>query len=673
MAGMARKSLVGKEGNSRTSVSRLLAQKEEERMLRVSVLPEDEPQGPVPMIEHWLFNGVIMSGICVNALQMGLELQFEGDPWDTVWLICENFFTAFFLGELLIKLPKMGFRKFFSAKANILDFIVVVVAVVDNWFLTYVISGGDSGGMGFISLLRLIRLGRILKLLKAKKELMMLIEGILSSIKSMFWLSILLAILIFIVSIVFVKFIGRSGVYDDDAIDIEYYFGDMLKASVTGLNLAMMADWGVILRPIIKRQPVFALVVGVYVGISCFGIMNAIIGVIVTRTSEAAAEAQAEDELGFRMRQMEFVESIQDIIYEIDIDGDGTVSPEEIAGAEDNEVLKEALEAVDVPLGFSMGELHCMLDKDGDGELTKGEFSQGMKRLIFSNDFQRQCLLMLAVAQQKRKLYEVKVGIDEEVGILKEKIDRLPDQFDAILTKAIARGGFGSGPPADPDKILPDSACEGMGNYSRQICMNADDAKLRDGGLPGSVAEANIVNAGKNNATVPVSQQVAARAAHNNATAHALAEVSQAFATAAQYCSGDKPIPMPVYNQASYSDGFNRPSPMRLLPGIVNQNIIQVPNEATSPGSPIRHMTGAGGPRGPDATIPAMVLPNGNGLPGSPTMQNFSNQANPQRMPNNQAWMQDGSMQGDGKGGGKGGGQGAGRSPFGGTTTVSIV
>merc|ERR1712139_492354 len=100
----------------------------------------------------------------------------------------------------------------------------------------------------------------------------------------------------------------------------------------------------------------------------------------------------------YRQGQIAFVESIKDIIYEIDEGGDGTVSPEEIAEAGDNEQLVEALAMIELPTGFSMLELHCMLDKDGDGELTKAEFGQGMRRIIFSNDFQRQCLLQLSVA-----------------------------------------------------------------------------------------------------------------------------------------------------------------------------------------------------------------------------------------------------------------------------------
>merc|ERR1719160_1085795 len=138
-----------------------------------------------------------------------------------------------------------------------------------------------------------------------------------------------------------------------------------MKAAITSANLALLIDFGVIFRPLLKFQPVLAVAIGIYVGVSCFGIMNAIIGVIVTRTSAAAAEAEAEDRLQFQNRQMAFVESMKDIIYEIDTDGDGTVSPQEMADASEHEELLEALASCDLPVGFSALELHCMLDKDG--------------------------------------------------------------------------------------------------------------------------------------------------------------------------------------------------------------------------------------------------------------------------------------------------------------------
>jgi len=481
--------------------------------------PEEEEEEEKTLVDHWLFNTIIMTGIVLNSLQMGAELQFTGEPFDTIYSILEHFFTAFFLLELCIKLPVMGPRAYFAEKANWLDTLVVIVAILDNWILPMVLTG-DGADIGFISILRLVRLSRILKLLRSNRNLMMLIEGILSSIRAMFWLSILLGILIYTVSIVFVKFIGSEKEAYGDEMDVDKYFGSMLRASVTGMNLAMMMDFEKIFRPILMTQPLFALAILVYLGVSCFGIMNAIIGVIVTRTSQALAEAEAEDQLEFRNRQMEFVESIKDIIYEIDTDGDGTVSPEEIDQASDNEQLQEALSCCDLPAGFSMGELHCMLDKDGDGELTKGEFQQGMKRMIFSNDFQRQCLLSLGVAQTKRKLYQMKQDLADEFTNIHDKIDKLPLQVAQAMASAGGgmggMGGMGGGfsdiggfgaliPPATPGSV-PSSDKEGK-TSKPGTAPEGQIVKAEDAHIAGHVGDTAKISGLTNQAMLALSQK----------------------------------------------------------------------------------------------------------------------------------------------------------------------
>merc|ERR1719421_1087015 len=107
--------------------------------------------------------------------------------------------------------------------------------------------------------------------------------------------------------------------------------------------------------------------------------MNAIIGVIVTRTAEASDQSKQDDLYEYRMNQMDIVENIKEIVYSIDTSGDGCVSKDEICAAEDNEELKAVLEEVELPYAFSLEDLHTMLDKDGDGELSAAEFFIGMR------------------------------------------------------------------------------------------------------------------------------------------------------------------------------------------------------------------------------------------------------------------------------------------------------
>jgi len=230
------------------------------------------------------------------------------------------------------------------------------------------------------------------------------------------WLSVLLGILIYTVAICFVLFIGSSDAYPPEEFDNKMYFGDMVAACMTGLNLALMSDWVYVIRPLVKYQPHFALCITIYVGIASFGIMNAIIGVIVARTSQASKEAEVEDHIKHQNEQMEFIAEVSQIVYELDCDGTGSISREEMKEADQDEDLREALDMVELPFAFKMSDLHTMLDKDGDGELSKSEFYIGMKRLIFSNEFQSQCLIMLAIAQSKRRVTDFRYMAEENFG-----------------------------------------------------------------------------------------------------------------------------------------------------------------------------------------------------------------------------------------------------------------
>jgi len=368
-------------------------------------------------VERDTFVMVIMAGICINAVQMGLELQFRGDDMKLVWRICENFWTGFFLVEMIMKWYYLGLPAYFKNKANIMDFVIVSVAILDTWCLSIILSASEMKQLGFLQVLKLVRLARILKLLRLKRELAMLIDGIASSISSMAWLGVLLAILIYTSAICFIQFIGESDLYTAEIASGEFdnkaFFGDMVSACMTGLNLALLVDWTAVIRPVLKHQPHFALFIGVYVGAASFGIMNALIGVIVSRTSKAAEASALASHEEHQKEQMKFVSNIGKIIYEIDTDGGGTISQEEIEQAEGHEDLNNMLNLVDLPWGFTLGDLHTMLDKDGDGELSKSEFFVSMKRLIFSGEFQRECVLLLAVSQSKRKMYAMKHEMEE--------------------------------------------------------------------------------------------------------------------------------------------------------------------------------------------------------------------------------------------------------------------
>merc|ERR1719162_517881 len=104
-----------------------------------------------------------------------MELQYFTGAWETVWLIFENFFTFFFLCEMITKFVMDGVLDYFSQGANRFDFIIVMSAILDTWLLAAIMSPEEKEKLSFLSIVKLVRLGRILKLLKMKRQLSLLV------------------------------------------------------------------------------------------------------------------------------------------------------------------------------------------------------------------------------------------------------------------------------------------------------------------------------------------------------------------------------------------------------------------------------------------------------------------------------------------------------------------
>lgn len=387
--------------------------------------------------ENIIFKGIFLGGVFFNAAQRGIELEYRDGIWETIWMLLDHFFTAFFLIEMCISLWVLK-RKYFSSVANCIDCGVVLAMIADNWVFSFVLDDGPDTGV--LSIVRCLRLVVLLRLFKANAEIKLLLDGTLSALWSLVWLAILVGLVIYTGAVIFVTFIGRSEAYPPGEFDQHKYFGDLSNACVTGLNLALMsdADWSSVLRPVIKRQPLAAVGICAYVAISFIGILNAIIGVIVTRAGQAIRQAEADSQARLQQQKVLRAETLKDLVYNPDGNGETVATPEGIATAVMNEQLNRTLRALEFPQGFTAAELHCMLDKDGDCNMSKQEFDGSVRTLLASNDFQRHCLLMLSVAEHKRKLFEFRCGLDEQFEYMNSKIDSLPDKFAEMLADKFA-------------------------------------------------------------------------------------------------------------------------------------------------------------------------------------------------------------------------------------------
>lgn len=291
--------------------------------------------------------------------------------------------------------------------------------------------------------------------------------------------------------------------YSDDPDDIDsakdvanwnnyVYFGTMLRSMFTLFNIVILAEFPEIGRPMIEKQPGMIVFFVIFIVFTTFGVLNVIIGVIVDNTMEAAKSMEKDLDDKEKKAKIALLTRIRDMVFALDKDESGSISVEEIEEGWQEPQLRELLADINLPKGWTPGELMCLLDADGDGELTFEEFMRSFYRLIASDPFQQSCCMHASLNEVKQELKSSGKEREESEKELKEQISKLEEKMDKRLAKIermLTR--FGS----DAYGGRPDSDLNGTaygdpkrpGSRNRRLSPAADFDPYRANGQSGNV------------------------------------------------------------------------------------------------------------------------------------------------------------------------------------------
>lgn len=435
------------------------------RGLRLEPDPQEHVSSWGWIVDHPVFKHSVDAIILFNLLQMGVSLELRGSDWEPFWKFGDIFATAVFFAEMVVCVCAKRWV-YFQSNQNIIDFGIAWFGVLD--ILLQVILQSENQ-IRVIQVFRVVRLARIAKLLRIFPAFGVILHSMTASLTALFWLLLFLCIVLYAVGIGCVILIGGkdSGypAYSPDESKLVdealgtfnnfKYFGTLWRSTLTLFNLTLMSEVDTILRAVSSVQPWASCFIALFIMVMSLCILNTIIGVIVDKTVSAVLFDEGSLDRA-RKRQCDAIAEIAELMFELDEDENAEISLTELKQGSQNPVLQHLLREIDLPAGFSVEELFNMLDTDYNGIVTRTEFIGGMFRLVYSNEFQRECLARVGETYVKHCVRSMK---DEIIQEMRQENDKLLHEVKQMMCSVFSKV-HGSTPCENdaPDACI--STCE---------------------------------------------------------------------------------------------------------------------------------------------------------------------------------------------------------------------
>jgi len=392
-----------------------------------SVEVDDDQPSNVHWIDATKTNVGIGVLIVLNAITIGLETDWgsrDGGISDRmVWYAMELFFCIAFSAELFMRM-KVHKLRFFCDGWNLFDFVLVAFAIMEV-FLALLGAESSFKIFGTLRVVRMFRLVRLIRLLKMFKELWLVVNGLMESLKTLGWVSILLLLFLYIMAIFTTMQIGQAHhLYDDyrrtsGGWDHEEYFGDVPRSMYTLFQVLTLENWADgIARHVMSKQPEMVFFFVIFLMFTSFGIMNLVVGVIVENTLSASRNNEEKIKKMQEKERTRVLQHLRDIFLIADEDGSGTLTLEEFEQALKKPDIENRLKLIELETKNAM-ELFYILDHDGSKELSVDEFIGG-------------CVRLKGTAKSKDLL-----AVQISVETLSKRLDQLEDKLEASENKVM--------------------------------------------------------------------------------------------------------------------------------------------------------------------------------------------------------------------------------------------
>jgi Ion transport protein len=150
-------------------------------------------------------NYLILAAVIINTIALSMDhYRIDQQTYNNLQLINE-FFTFFFITEIILKILGLGIKKFLRDFMNYLDTVVVCLSLME----ILVIAGGSSAISAF-RVIRVFRVFRIMKLFRYLKSMNHIIKLISKSFPNVIYVFLLLLLFLIIFTLLGMQLFGGA-------------------------------------------------------------------------------------------------------------------------------------------------------------------------------------------------------------------------------------------------------------------------------------------------------------------------------------------------------------------------------------------------------------------------------------------------------------------------------
>jgi len=427
---------------------------------RTAKLEETADWGTLRRKCYWLlrnqwFEAIVSTLVFSNLVLIIYEADYEAQCYpkyfddyescpfrssEIVWVrTCNLVLLNVYTFEAILRI--FVFRRQFPFSSwNQLD-----VLVCSTGWIGVIFTG--SINLAFLRIFRVGRLARAFRFLFRIRELYLLLNGVLSSLKAIFFGTLLLMVLLVAYSIILVEWVHPTNtqIVYSSCSECTTAFRSVWWSTITLFKQVIAGDSWIVSYPLIEREPYMAFIIMTVVVTVSLGMINLILTVIVERAAEAREKDIAENVKQKQMAQDGLKQDLLKICAEMDNDGDGQLSAQELRWAyENNEAFRNIMMTLDIRYS-DLESVFKILDSDGTGELEYHEFCDELIQLQGQD-------IRVMVAMTRSSVHEIRsmvqkldqrlhkyVPTDKQKQLHAEQQERWRQSLDAKINYMMTR------------------------------------------------------------------------------------------------------------------------------------------------------------------------------------------------------------------------------------------